>query len=289
MASRPLAQILRGRNSSSNRAAPSASIASYDIDIAALEQELQSSLPSPSSSPSPVDRDRDLIEVDQGGAVLRVVSSLLADSSLRIDPLPPEQLPAARCGSRLGLGRGPRQVAGMAEQNPGSGRDRVVRFAVEGKGEEGDDGPAENPSPSWCSSFSQRKKPRRSAPSPSQCPLGASGDADAILSAAFGPRGVDAGLLRTVKELVLDNYRPAERVPFYCRLCRWARPHIASKTGQVITHMQCLGSKPATWRSGRRTATVLAPVPRCIVWRWKWSAASAAAIPAARPSPLRTK
>ena len=28
------------------------------------------------------------------------------------------------------------------------------------------------------------------------------------------------GLYKTVKEMVLDNYKPAERIPFYCRLCR---------------------------------------------------------------------
>lgn len=209
MASRPLAQILRGRSSSSNQATPSAavpsSILSISERIAALERELQSS--SPPSSPPPGDRnrDRDLIEeLDQGGAVLRVVSSLLADSSLRIEPLPPEQLPAARCGSRLGHARGPPAEAGVSER----GRGRAVRFAVASEEDgDGEDGP-------------QRKKLRVRGSAPSSSSSYSSSSVDANVSAAVGPRGVDAGLLRTVKELVLDNYRPAERVPFYCRLCR---------------------------------------------------------------------
>lgn len=223
MASRPLAQILRGRSSSSNQAtAPAAvpsSIASISERIAALEQELQSSTP-PSSPPPPPpgdgNRDRDLIEeLDQGGAVLRVVSSLLADSSLRIEPLPPEQLPAAHCGSRLGLARGPPAEAGVSER----GRGRAVRFAVAAEGE---DGP-------------QRKKPRARGSAPSSSSSYSSSSVDANVSAAVGPRGVDAGLLRTVKELVLDNYRPAERVPFYCRLCRWGTALHSRRAGVITT------------------------------------------------------
>ena len=218
MPSRPLAQILRSRRISSNTpsatlsASMSPSIASISERITALEQELQPHLPPPSSSPSSSfssslrggggDGDRHLIEErDQGGAVLRVVSSLLADRSLRIEPLPLELLPAARCGSRLGFSKGPGTLAGNAE------RGRGVRFS------EDEDGPP------------QRKRARPSAtpfhshpPSPASSSGGGSVEADS--KAAVLVRSMDAGLLRTVKELVLDNYRPAERVPFYCRLCR---------------------------------------------------------------------
>ena len=107
----PIGSLLRkSRGKSDQKESIRTSKAVETIDdiakrIAELENDLKSESSDESNSesgPADLDSAETLVEVDSNGSVVRVVSSLLADESMLIKPLPRKLLPAAHCASRNG-------------------------------------------------------------------------------------------------------------------------------------------------------------------------------------------